>query len=46
MLVNPAIGGEHHQRCEISPNQESLFRHGGGECDGSVRGFENSSRHD
>ena len=25
MLSDPAIGGQHHQRCEISSNQESLF---------------------
>jgi hypothetical protein len=43
MLIDPAIGGEHHQRCEISPNQGILISAWSGERDVSVRGNENSS---
>jgi hypothetical protein len=43
MLMDPAIGGKHHQMCEISPNQGILISAWSGECDGSVKGYENSS---
>jgi hypothetical protein len=43
MLMDPAIGGEHHQRCELSPNQGILISAWSGECDGSVKGHENAS---
>jgi hypothetical protein len=42
-LMDPAIGGQHHQRCEISPNQGILIAGWSGECDGSVKGYENAS---
>jgi hypothetical protein len=43
MLIDPAIGGEHHQRCEISSNQGILISGWSAECDGSVKGSENAS---
>lgn len=43
MLIDPAIGGEHHQRCEISSNQGILISAWSAECDGSVKGSENKS---
>jgi hypothetical protein len=43
MLIDPAIGGQHHQRCEISSNQGILFPAWSAECDGSVKGNENMS---
>ena len=42
-LIDPAIGGEHHQRCEISSNQGILISGWSAECDGSVKGYENAS---
>ena len=43
MLIDPAIGGEHHQKCDISPNQGILISAWSAECDGSVKGYENKS---
>ena len=43
MLIDPAVGGEHHQKCEISSNQGILISGWSGECDGSVKGNENTS---
>jgi len=43
MLMDPSVGGEHHQICEISPNQGILISAWSGECDGSVKGSENKS---
>ena len=43
MPLDPAVGGEHHQRCEISPNQGILINAWGAECDGSTKGNENKS---
>jgi hypothetical protein len=43
MLMDPAIGGEHHQRCEISSNQGIFISAWSAECDGSVEGFQNKS---
>jgi len=43
MLMDPSVGGKHHQICEISPNQGILISAWSGECDGSVKGYENSS---
>ena len=43
MLMDPAIGGSHHQKCEISSNQGILISGWSAECDGSVKGYENSS---
>ena len=43
MLIDPAIGGEHHQKCEISSNQGILISGWSAECDGSVKGSENKS---
>lgn len=42
-LMDTAVGGEHHQTCEISPNQGILINGWGAECDGSVKGYENAS---
>jgi hypothetical protein len=42
-LMDPAIGGEHHQKCKISSNQGILISGWSAECDGSVKGFENKS---
>src|SRR5438093_8299375 len=43
MLIDPSVGGKHNQRCEISSNQGILISGWGAECDGSVKGYENSS---
>jgi hypothetical protein len=43
MLLDPAVGGKHHQRCEISPNQGILIDGWGAECDASTKGNENKS---
>jgi hypothetical protein len=43
MLIDPAIGGQHHQTCEISPNQGILIDAWGAECDASSKGNENKS---
>jgi hypothetical protein len=43
MLIDPAIGGKHHQRCEISSNQGILFPAWSALCSGAVKGKENSS---
>ena len=43
MLIDPAIGGEHHQRCEISSNQGILVSGWSAVCSGAVKGFENKS---
>jgi hypothetical protein len=43
MLIDPAVGGQHHQRCEISSNQGILISAWSGECDGSVKGYENAT---
>jgi len=42
-LMDPAIGGEHHQTCEISSNQGILISGWSAECDGSVKGWQNKS---
>ncbi|HXV88997.1 MAG TPA: hypothetical protein VD710_07885 [Nitrososphaeraceae archaeon] len=42
-LMDPAIGGKHHQRCEISSNQGIFISAWSGECDGSTKGYENAS---
>ena len=43
MLIDPAIGGTRHQKCDISSNQGILISGWSAECDGSVKGFENKS---
>jgi hypothetical protein len=43
MVMDPAIGGEHHQRCEISSTQGIFISGWSGECDGSVKGWQNKS---
>jgi hypothetical protein len=43
MLMDPAVGGKHHQRCEISSNQGILIDGWSGECDASVKGWQNKS---
>jgi hypothetical protein len=43
MLIDPAIGGQHHQRCEISSNQGILISAWSAECDASVKGSQNKS---
>jgi len=43
MLIDPAIGGEHHQRCEISSNQGILVSGWSAVCSGAVKGNENMS---
>ncbi|HXV88996.1 MAG TPA: hypothetical protein VD710_07880 [Nitrososphaeraceae archaeon] len=42
-LMDPAIGGVHHQRCEISSNQAILFPAWSAVCTGAVKGNENKS---
>lgn len=42
-LMDPAIGGQHPQKCEISSNQGILIAGWSAECDGSVKGYENAS---
>jgi hypothetical protein len=43
MLIDPAIGGVHHQRCEISSNQGILFPAWSALCSGALKGNENMS---
>jgi hypothetical protein len=43
MLIDPAIGGKHHQRCEISSNQGILFPAWSAVCAGALKGYENAS---
>ncbi|MGI0031876.1 MAG: hypothetical protein ACRD97_01235 [Nitrososphaeraceae archaeon] len=43
MLIDPAIGGQHHQRCEISSNQGILFPAWSALCSGALKGNENMS---
>jgi hypothetical protein len=43
MLMDPAIGGVHHQICEISPNQGILIPAWSALCSGAVKGSENAS---
>ena len=43
MLMDPAIGGVHHQICEISPNQGILIPAWSALCSGAVKGSENKS---
>ena len=43
MLIDPAIGGQHHQRCEISSNQGILFPAWSAVCTGAIKGNENMS---
>ena len=43
MLMDPAIGGTHHQKCEISSDQGILISGWGAQCDGSTKGNENKS---
>ena len=43
MLMDPAIGGEHHQRCEISSKQGILIPAWSAVCTGAVKGNENKS---
>ena len=42
-LMGPAIGGVHHQICEISSNQGIFIDGWSGECDASSKGNENKS---
>ena len=43
MLMDPAIGGVHHQICEISPNQGILIPAWSALCSGALKGNENKS---
>ena len=43
MLMDPAIGGVHHQRCEISSNQGILIPAWSALCSGAVKGSESKS---
>jgi hypothetical protein len=43
MLMDPAIGGVHHQICEIPPNQGILIPAWSALCSGAVKGSENKS---
>ena len=43
MLMDPAIGGKHHQRCEISSDQGILISAWSAECGRSSKGNENKS---
>jgi hypothetical protein len=43
MLIDPAIGGQHHQRCEISSNQGILIPAWSALCSGALKGNENMS---
>ena len=43
MLIDPAIGGQHHQRCEISSNQGILISAWSALCSGAIKGKENMS---
>jgi hypothetical protein len=43
MLMDPAIGGSHHQKCEISSNQGILISGWSALCSGAIKGNENKS---
>ena len=43
MLMDPAIGGVHHQNCEISSNQGILIPAWSALCSGAIKGYENAS---
>jgi hypothetical protein len=43
MLIDPAIGGQHHQKCEISSNQGILIPAWSALCSGATKGNENKS---
>ena len=43
MLMDPAIGGVHHQYCEISSNQGILIPAWSALCSGAIKGYENAS---
>ena len=43
MVMDPAIGGVHHQRCEISSNQGILIPAWSALCSGAVKGSESKS---
>jgi hypothetical protein len=43
MLMDPAIGGTHHQKCDISSNQGILISGWSAVCSGAVKGNENKS---
>jgi hypothetical protein len=43
MLVDPALGGKHHQRCEISSDQGILISTWSAVCSSAVKGNENKS---
>ena len=43
MLIDPAIGGQHHQRCEISSNQGILFPAWAALCSVALKGNEDMS---
>ena len=43
MLVDPALGGKHHQRCEISSDQGILISAWSAVCSSAVKGNENKS---
>lgn len=43
MVMDPAIGGVHHQSCEISSNQGILIPAWSAVCTGALRGYENKS---
>lgn len=43
MLIDPAIGGNHHQICEISSNQGILISGWSALCSGATKGIENKS---
>lgn len=42
-LIDPAVGGEHHQICEISPNQGILISAWSSVCSGATKGNEHMS---
>jgi hypothetical protein len=43
MLIDTAIGGVHHQRCDISSNQGILIPAWSAVCSGATKGIENKS---
>jgi len=43
MLMDSAIGGEHNQKCDISPNQGILISGWSAVCSSAVKGNENKS---
>jgi hypothetical protein len=43
MLIDPAIGGQHHQKCEISSKQGILISGWSALCSSAVKGNENKS---